>query len=734
MANFFSTKLYFQGLKKIRISGTAFALIIILLNAFLPIIGIIDSANYSSPYHVASIVDYNLVVPFCMLVIVLVPILAHDMFSFLNERNQSDFYHSIPQKRTCVYVSFTAAVLTWAFGTIIASTLVNTILWSLASSYSFSLSTIILGMLPFLVLSVQMAGVMILAMTVTGTKISNFLVAILFFLFFRAMSTFCVTALDEVSNVININYGAYKYFGLEFFLPFSLLLGIFDGEAGVFVDAKLQIYSLFVGILFLVIGGFAYKKRRSESASKSAPSKLLQHVYRFAVTLPFVFMVAFFMMIDGIEGYQIILALVAVLVYVLYELITTKKLKSVVKTLPLMIIPVLVTVLMVSGIYITRNAIYNDRFTTEEFDSFCFTSPYLSSYESYMVEEVFVKSDRAGEILSDALNYSLDGGYNYQSTTYERVLIKLKSGRIMARNLHIPDSEYVELDNILYNSPDYCEAYLQIPHPDEISNAYCRHDMSDAQVKRLYRVFYDEYNSLSNKDKLRVKKPQGDYVSVSGISLSGYLNGLDYSAYYQIVFDYMPKTAVAYMNMLEQDETEGYVEFGMQNAINQLSACRSQLATKSIDYAYGSLSFAKVTGRFSDGSIERIYKYENPKMVDALYDVLILIADDKNSYVYTDPSKIYKLNFHLDVNLVEDYEKGADTTPIVVKPYHTSADLVSISSVQVVPDTETVYYDTNFYINEDVFVSISDENMAKIEAIMQRVYGDAGEKIVKTEE
>lgn len=734
MANFFSTKLYFQGLKKIRISGTAFALIIILLNAFLPIIGIIDSANYSSPYHVASIVDYNLVVPFCMLVIVLVPILAHDMFSFLNERNQSDFYHSIPQKRTCVYVSFTAAVLTWAFGTIIASTLVNTILWSLASSYSFSLSTIILGMLPFLVLSVQMAGVMILAMTVTGTKISNFLVAILFFLFFRAMSTFCVTALDEVSNVININYGAYKYFGLEFFLPFSLLLGIFDGEAGVFVDAKLQIYSLFVGILFLVIGGFAYKKRRSESASKSAPSKLLQHVYRFAVTLPFVFMVAFFMMIDGIEGYQIILALVAVLVYVLYELITTKKLKSVVKTLPLMIIPVLVTVLMVSGIYITRNAIYNDRFTTEEFDSFCFTSPYLSSYESYMVEEVFVKSDRAGEILSDALNYSLDGGYNYQSTTYERVLIKLKSGRIMARNLHIPDSEYVELDNILYNSPDYCEAYLQIPHPDEISNAYCRHDMSDAQVKRLYRVFYDEYNSLSNKDKLRVKKPQGDYVSVSGISLSGYLNGVDYSAYYQIVFDYMPKTAIEYMNILEQGDEGGYYGFNLDNAIAQLSACRSQLTTKSIDYAYGALSFAKVTGRFSDGSIERVYKYENPKMVDALYEVLVLITDDKNSYVYTDPSKIYKLNFHLDVNLVEDYEKGAETTPIVVTPYHTSADLVGITSVQAVPDAETVHYDTNFYINEDVFVSISDENMAKIEAIMQRVYGEADEKTVKTEE
>ena len=122
-------------------------------------------------------------------------------------------------------------------------------------------------------------------------------------------------------------------------------------------------------------------------------------------------------------------------------------------------------------------------------------------------------------------------------------------------------------------------------------------------------------------------------------------------------------------------------------------------------------------------------------MIDALYDVLTLITDDKNSYVYDDPSRIYSLNFHLDVNLVEDYDKGAETTPIVVTPYHTSADLVGITSVQVVPDKESVvYYDTNFYINEDVFVSISDENMAKIEAIMQRVYSDADERIPKTEE
>ena len=175
MANFFSKKLYLQGLKKIKISGVAFSLILIILNSIIPIVGIIDSSSFSARYRGVEPVECGAIIPFCLLLVVLVPILAHDMFSYLNERNQSDFYHSIPQKRTCVYVSFTAAVLTWAFGTIIVSVVVNSILWSLAPLYTFTFGTVVLGVLPYLVLAVQMAGVTILAMTVTGTKISNFL-------------------------------------------------------------------------------------------------------------------------------------------------------------------------------------------------------------------------------------------------------------------------------------------------------------------------------------------------------------------------------------------------------------------------------------------------------------------------------------------------------------------------------------------------------------------------------
>ena len=240
MNNFFSKKLYLQGLKKIRVSGLALAIIIVLLNAFLPLMGIIDNSSLFGTRSITQ-VEYNAVVPFCLLMLGLVPIIAHDMFSFLNERNQSDFYHSIPHKRTCVYVSFTAAILTWAFGTVILSSIVNALLWSMARFYAINFATVLLGALPYLVLSVMMAGVMVLAMTVTGTKMSNLLVSILFFLFFRTVSALCVVMLGEMAPVFNTASSWCKYFSIEFFLPYALLEGVFDSDASIYTDAVLQI-------------------------------------------------------------------------------------------------------------------------------------------------------------------------------------------------------------------------------------------------------------------------------------------------------------------------------------------------------------------------------------------------------------------------------------------------------------------------------------------------------------
>lgn len=199
MNNYFSKSLYIQGLKKIRVSGTAFSIIIILLNAILPIIGMAENRYSTIETRIVDVLGPESVAPFDLLIFILVPIIVYDMFSFLNDRSKSDFWHAIPQKRTCVYISLTAAILTWAISTILISTLVNSFLWTFARWYELKLSTAIIGTLPFIVLAVMMTGVMLLAMTLTGTAISNFLV-VYFSFCFSALSVSCL--LRHLKNTV----------------------------------------------------------------------------------------------------------------------------------------------------------------------------------------------------------------------------------------------------------------------------------------------------------------------------------------------------------------------------------------------------------------------------------------------------------------------------------------------------------------------------------------------------
>ena len=562
MSNYFSKSLYFQGLKKIRVSGTAFSLIIILLNAVLPIIGIAENRYHSIETRIADVLGPESVAPFDLLIFFLVPLIVYDMFSFLNDRSKSDFWHAIPQKRTCVYISLTSAILTWAISTILASTLVNSLLWSLARWYELKISTAIVGTLPFIVLAILMAGVMLLAMTLTGTAISNFLVGLLFLLFFRVISIMFVTALEEYSNVLYADYGIFKFFGAEFFLPLSLLVSVFDGEGGIYSNWALQIYTLAVGIVFLFLGCVSYNKRKSQSATKSAPNKLLQHVYRSLITLPFMLLIGVMMIIDGIDSYQIILVILAILVYVLYELVTTKRIKSVVRSLPYIAIPVLCAVAICSSIVIVGNSIDRMDISADDVDSYAFTGS-AYNYEDFTTMGVFVSNEEASEIIARSYRDSGSGDvYVYmnrenrgESYIRQRILIKLDSGRVIARRIYFWESDYYKLKNILETDPVYYSAYLSLPSPEELTDIYIvdNYGLKRTLVNEVYKCMYEEYNDLSYRDKLAVKDSRLSSGSLAQINVSGYYEGNRFSSQYFIDFIRLPKTASLYFSMITED-------------------------------------------------------------------------------------------------------------------------------------------------------------------------------------
>ena len=136
MKNFFSLKLYLEGLRKIRVAGVASAVTVVALNAILPIIGLLESKKeYMSDTRAPSVVPTVGFAPFGLLMMIFAVILTYSMFSYLNERSKSDFWHAVPEKRSCVYFSFTAAIYTWIAGTLLVSGLLNLFLWNLAKNY-----------------------------------------------------------------------------------------------------------------------------------------------------------------------------------------------------------------------------------------------------------------------------------------------------------------------------------------------------------------------------------------------------------------------------------------------------------------------------------------------------------------------------------------------------------------------------------------------------------------------
>ena len=200
MKNIFSFKLYSQGLRKVRTAGIAMAIVMIVLNAWIPI-RTIDITTKDLVYGVTDgifQVEAGQLAPFGLLVMLFAPLLVYNMFSYLNDRKSSDFYHALPQKRICVYISFMAAILTWIVSVLLASTLVNAMLFSFDRRYTVTPKTILLTVLGFLLLALVTAGFMALSMMLTGTAVANCLVFILFFLFIRACGMFFLYGFSAV--------------------------------------------------------------------------------------------------------------------------------------------------------------------------------------------------------------------------------------------------------------------------------------------------------------------------------------------------------------------------------------------------------------------------------------------------------------------------------------------------------------------------------------------------------
>lgn len=652
MSRFFSTKLYIQGLKKIRAAGIATAIIIIISSALFPLITLISSLSTQNDawgYTRILEVKANLVSPLSIFIIFLAPIVTFSMFSFLNDRCKSDFYHSLPQRRECVFISMLASTLTWLIGTIVASHIINAILWILVPNYKINLTAFLLSLVTFIILTLLVTAFATLAVTVTGTSTSNTLITLLFALFFRIIAAIFLHTVTQLSSVFVAEYSPLKFLSFSYYLPAALLGTLISStNISAFSNVPMLITSFVTSLALLALSTLLYCKRKSESAGKSAPSRFWQHVWRIAITLPLVLITCSSIVVDGFESSHIVLLVFSLIIYLVFELATTKKIKNMVRSIPLFAVTIFASIAVILLAAFTGAVVDSKTPAADEIEGISIVgNNYTISYEDLIIADTFITDDNVAQIVSTALEYSATHSIKPYQRVEMIIHIKTTNGNVITRRIFFTEQEASDLKSTINSSAELNNALLALPSDSEINSIGSSIGYDD-KCYELWQSFCEEYQTLSDDEKIALKESTAVYYDLGSIGqlyVSGYHNLQYFNSTYYIVPTLMPQTAIKYMEMFNAVQNNMQELIVLNDTISGITLSGNEYGTSAITISPIIQGDDKqklyIGGRYGDsnGNETKIYeKFSN---------AIDIIANMNNATSISDLSKVYKVSIEV---------------------------------------------------------------------------------------
>ncbi len=270
------------------------------------------------------------------------PILAFGAYRWLNRRSQSDFYHAIPLTRLQLYASTTAAILLWLFIPITTHTVMQVLLYMLfGMPFNYLLQLCVY--LNVLIASLSILGAISIGVSVSGSGFVGFFTSVVILFYPRAF-LMLLAVLTEIHSGISVPFSLQPFFINPSFniaaTPIHTLFYVPD-----LGNVLAMLYSLAYGLLLLTLGGIAFHRRKSEAAEIPYTSRTLQTLVRIAIgSAPLIGFSALLSVIyeelDSIENVSVLIpigvtaVLFSFVFYCLYELISAKRWKKVVKAMP----------------------------------------------------------------------------------------------------------------------------------------------------------------------------------------------------------------------------------------------------------------------------------------------------------------------------------------------------------------------------------------------------------------
>lgn len=586
----FDFRVFGEAFRQLKTVGILALVIMCLAAALLPIGVAIETYSYAQPEWTNSsqdIIGSNITRELVTIVQVhplslapmytlalLMPLIG---FSFLNKRRSSDFYHALPVSRAGVFISFFAAIMAWIVVDLLVSTAVSVITLScFPKLFQLVWSSVLPTLCASLAGALMTAGCMTFAMCITGTVFTNLLVAALLFFGPRILMWYISSLIQSTVNILP-NVMDIPILNVAYNIPLGVLFGVLEGSSTVNVLNNWTgcIYTAVIGVLYFIGALVLYRIRHSEAAEQPAATPLLQTVYRLTLTF-LVTLIPVYMIFESVQGkYTLdesecfgifVLYILAALTFCIYELITTKKPKLLLKAAPTFLIVLAADLVLIGCMSLGVNNILAFRPTAEQIESVSFeTHGYNTDNVAYfnsLTAEVNITDPatirtvaehlaRAAEKNNPHGDLKADGDYECFNVT-----IRTKNTEKI-RQLYFINEQAKVIYKALQNNATYQAAYhLPTLNSDTQLSMW---KISDEQAKAVYRAMCKDVERLpfeTRYDILQRDHYDEAQAFTETVNISIFRYGEKFRLHVPLIAEYYPNAYKLYLQYIYENETE----------------------------------------------------------------------------------------------------------------------------------------------------------------------------------